>query len=97
MHITKQLVEHLAKLSLVELSPEEISKYTQELDALMGYFEKLNKLDTSHIDPTFHVELPTHVFREDEVKSSFPREELLPMFPAEEDGAIKVPKIIEAS
>lgn len=97
MHITKQLVEHLAKLSLLELTPEEIERYTQELDALMGYFEKLNKLDTSHSDPTFHVEPPANVFREDEVRESFKKEELLSVFPAQEDGAIKVPKIIEAS
>ncbi|MBI2646671.1 MAG: Asp-tRNA(Asn)/Glu-tRNA(Gln) amidotransferase subunit GatC [Deltaproteobacteria bacterium] len=97
MHITKQLVEHLAKLSLLELSPEEVERYTQELDSLMGYFEKLNRLDTAHIDPTFHVEPPTNVFREDEVRESFKREDLLPVFPAQEDGAIKVPKIIEAS
>ena len=97
VHITKQLVEHLAKLSLLELSSEEIERYTQELDSLMGYFEKLNRLETSHIDPTFHVESPIPVFREDEVRPSFKREELLPVFPAQEEGAIKVPKIIEVS
>ena len=97
MHITKQWVENLAKLSLLELSSEEVERYTQELNSLMGYFEKLNKLNTTHIDPTFSVEPPITVFREDEVKESFKKEELVSLFPAQEDGAIKVPKIIEAS
>ncbi len=87
----------MAKLSLLELSPEEVERYTKELDSLMDYFEKLNRLDTSHIDPTFSVEPPVTVFREDEVKESFKKEELISVFPAHEDGAIKVPKIIEAS
>ena|SRR3989338_5373278 len=95
MHITKELVEHLAKLSLLELSHEEVERYTRELDSLMGYFEKLNKLKTSHMDPTFYVEPPVPVFREDEVKESFKKEELVSIFPFQEDGAIKVPKIID--
>lgn len=95
MHITKELIEHLAKLSLLELKPEEIQKYTQELDEILQYVEKLKQLDTKDVLPTYHAVPPADVFREDEVKKSFNVEEFLAVTPSHEDRTIKVPKIIE--
>jgi len=95
MHITKELVEHLAKLALLELTEEEVTRYTRELDSLIGYFEKLNELNTTHIEPTYQVVPEAIVFREDSVQESFKREEWLKVVPQQEEGAIKVPKIID--
>lgn len=95
MHITKELVEHLAKLALLELKPEEIDKYTKDLDSIIQYVEKLNKLNTKDVFPAYHAVPPTDVFREDEVKQSFQVEEFLAVTPSHEDRTIKVPKIID--
>jgi len=95
MHISKEIVEHLARLSLLELTPEEIQKYTKEFNSLIEYFEKLSELDTSNVEPTYHVIASVNVLREDLVYETFQVSDLIQNAPAHEDGTIKVPKIIE--
>lgn len=96
MHITRELVEHLTKLALLELKPEEVDRYVKELDAILQYVEKLNKLDTSKISPTYQVIPNEDVFRKDEVRKPWDIDEFLDVVPAHEDRTIKVPKIIDA-
>jgi aspartyl-tRNA(Asn)/glutamyl-tRNA(Gln) amidotransferase subunit C len=57
--------------------------------------EQLNRLDTTGVEPTSHAIPMDNVFREDEVKLSFPREEVLGISPDQENGHFKVPRIIE--
>lgn len=97
MHFSKEQIEHLSKLCLIELLPDEIERYTQELNAIIEYIEKLNKLDTSQVEPTYHVMPKGNVLREDKVIPSFSPQDLLNVVPAHEEGAIKVPKIIEGA
>ena len=95
MHFSKEQVDHLAKLCLLELTPAEIERYTRELNSIIEYVEKLNKLDTSQVEPTYYVVPKINVLREDRVTASFKQQDLLSVVPSHEDGAIKVPKIIE--
>ncbi|HEX3015078.1 MAG TPA: Asp-tRNA(Asn)/Glu-tRNA(Gln) amidotransferase subunit GatC [Desulfobacteria bacterium] len=94
MKITKEQVEHVAMLARLELSEDEKELYTGQLDAILAYAAKLEKLDTTDIPPTAHV-LPLHnVFREDTVKQSISREAALDNAPDAEDGFFKVPRIV---
>lgn len=95
MHITKELIHHLAKLALLELTSEEEKRYASELDSLIGYFEKLQEVDTSHVQPTYHVVPLRNVLRPDEAKKTFGITDLMSVVPLHEEGAIKVPKIID--
>ena len=52
-------------------------------------------MDTSYVKATEHVIPLKNVFREDEVESSFNREEMLKNAPEKEGGCFKVPKILE--
>jgi aspartyl-tRNA(Asn)/glutamyl-tRNA(Gln) amidotransferase subunit C len=77
------------------LSEEERVTFGNQLEQILTYMEQLNRLDTTGVEPTSHA-IPIHnVFREDEVKPSFPQEEVLGIAPDDEDGHFKVPRIIE--
>lgn len=53
--ITKQQVEHIAKLARIQLKEKEIGKFRKELSSILDYFDLLKKADTSKTEPTFHI------------------------------------------
>lgn len=95
MGITVQDVEHVANLARLNLSAEEKERYAGQLDAILKYADKLNELDTTDIEPTSHVLPLANVMREDEVRPSWPIEQVLANAPDEEDGHFKVPAVLE--
>lgn len=96
MTITQQTVEHVAKLARLELTPEEIEHYTQDLGKILALVEQLNEVDLSQVDVALSLNEPT-VFRADQGYREFSREELLKNAPSEEDGFFRVPKILSDS
>lgn len=95
MNITKQEVEHVAKLARLELSELEKEKLTDQLSNILTYVEKLNELDTTGVEPTSHVLAITNVMRDDVPGVSLSQEQALSNAPEKAAGHFKVPKIIE--
>ena len=73
MKISKQEVDHVAKLARLELSEQEQEKLTDQLSNILTYVEKLNELDTTGVEPTAHVLDIKNVMREDAGAPSLPR------------------------
>lgn len=95
MKITTEMVDYISVLSRLKLPEEEKEKMTGELEQIIAYMDTLNALDTSGVEPVSHVFPVKNVLREDQVLTSFPREELLKNAPASDDGAFLVPKTVE--
>ncbi len=95
MKITKQEVEHVALLARLRLTEEEKELYLGQLDKILSYVEKLSELDTAGIEPTTHSFPISNPYREDVVKPSLPRDNVLQNAPQKEKGCFKVPRIIE--
>lgn len=95
MKITREEVAHVARLAMLEISEQEVVLYTEQLNAILEYADKLKELETENVVPMAHV-LPLHnVFREDEELPCLSREAALANAPAEEDGMFRVPRVIE--
>jgi aspartyl-tRNA(Asn)/glutamyl-tRNA(Gln) amidotransferase subunit C len=94
MKVEREEVEHVALLARLKLSPEEEELFTGQLNAILDYMEKLNELDTSAMEPTFHVVSHCNTMRQDEVKASLPQETSLANAPDKAQGCFRVPKII---
>jgi aspartyl-tRNA(Asn)/glutamyl-tRNA(Gln) amidotransferase subunit C len=95
MKITLQEVERVARLARLELSEPEKERMRAQLDSILSYIDKLNELDTSTVEATFHVLPLTNVFREDEVRPSLSQEESLANAPDRHDLFFRVPRILE--
>lgn len=95
MSITLKDVEHVANLARLALTDAEKAQFTDQLNAILKYAEKLNELDTDNVEPTTHVLPITNVLRDDERRESLPIEKVLLNAPDEEDGQIKVPAVLE--
>ncbi|MDH7478648.1 MAG: Asp-tRNA(Asn)/Glu-tRNA(Gln) amidotransferase subunit GatC [Syntrophomonadaceae bacterium] len=94
MIITRQQVEHVAWLARLELSEEEKELYTTQLNSILEYMRKLDRLETSGVEPMAHV-LPVHnVFRPDEVQPSIDQEDALENAPDRQGEFFRVPRIV---
>jgi len=93
--ITRDDVLHLAQLSNLQLSNDEIARLQQDLGNILGYVQQLDELDTTGVEPTYQVTDLENVWRDDVVKSHpADRERLLALAPDQEKNQIKVPKVL---
>ncbi len=76
MKITKDLIQHIAKLARIRLDDSQVRKFTQQMGDIVGFIEKLNSVDTAGIPETNQVDGMENVLREDKVEN-FPRMEEL--------------------
>lgn len=92
--ITKEQIEHLAKLAKLKLDEKEVSKLTADLTKILNYVEKINELELRDLEPMISI-LEKLELRNDEVV--YPRQvpEIINQFPERENNYLKVPKILE--
>ena len=95
MKIDKSQVEHVAQLARLHFEEEELKMFVNQLNTILDYFDKLQDLDTTAIEPTSHVVATHNALRDDEVKSFDANDLLLENAPSEENKCYKVPKVIE--
>lgn len=95
MAISKEEVEHVAKLARLMVSEEEKDVLTRQLSNILTYVGKLNELNTEGVEPLSHVIDIKNVFREDKTRESLSQDLALSNAPEKRDGFFRVPKIIE--
>lgn len=93
--IDKKEVEHVAMLARLRLNPEEVEIYTEQLNAILEYMDKLNELDTQGVETTSYVIFAKTPMKEDMMAAPIPKEQGLANAPDRELDFFKVPKIVE--
>ncbi len=96
MKLDRAMVEHIAELAKLQLTDDEIERYTGQLSDILAYFETLQALDTDDIPPTASVLPLRNVLRPDEVTPSLPREEALANAADIADGQFRVDAILDS-
>ncbi|MDL1957264.1 MAG: Asp-tRNA(Asn)/Glu-tRNA(Gln) amidotransferase subunit GatC [Candidatus Desulfofervidus auxilii] len=94
MKISKAEVEHVARLARLKFNEKELTMFTEQLNQILFYMEKLNELNTKNVEPTYHALALNNVFREDEVKSSLSTEKVLNNAPQADKDMFVVPRVI---
>ena len=95
MEIKREEIEHIANLSMLNLSDEDITRYTNDMKELVGFANKINELDTKNLEESAFALDATNVFRKDEVRESFDRELLLSNAPNSNGEAYSLPSMME--
>ena len=89
-----EMVRHIALLSRIELSEQEARAMGTQLGDILGYFDKLQELDTSGAEPMAHALEGRNVLGEDVPGESLSAEEALANAPQRDGDFFKVPKVI---
>lgn len=96
--ISVEQVRHIGFLGRLKLSDDEVNLFSEQLSSIVEYFEHLNELDTSAVEPTAHA-LPIHnVFRPDEVgltTQPLGPDGVLANAPQRDGNFFRVPKVLE--
>jgi len=93
--VSKEDVLHVAKLSQLDIAPEEVEMFREQLTQILDWQDKLNELDLTDMNPTAHVLEMNNVMREDETRPSLSVKEALKNAPDKEGSYFKVPRIME--
>jgi aspartyl-tRNA(Asn)/glutamyl-tRNA(Gln) amidotransferase subunit C len=92
--LTRDEVAHLAHLSRLAVTDEELDLFAGQLGAVLDAVAQVGKADVADVPPTTHAVPMTNVFREDVARPSLPRDAVRAGAPAAEDGRIRVPRIL---
>lgn len=98
--ITKQEVEHIAKLARIGLTEKEIEKFRRELSAILDYVKKLNELDLGGVEAASYLSQrkgKTREMREDWAEKEDLKRvaQMIKAAPDKEKGYIRVKTVFE--
>jgi aspartyl-tRNA(Asn)/glutamyl-tRNA(Gln) amidotransferase subunit C len=92
--LSRQEVAHLARLSRLAVSDEELDLFAGQLDVVLRAVARVGEVAGEDVPPTTHAVPMTNVVRPDVARPSLPRDVVLAQAPAAEDGRIRVPRIL---
>src|SRR5579862_1402133 len=92
--LTRDDAAYVARLARLALSEEELDTYAVQLADVLEHAAEVAALDTSGVGPTAHPIPLRNVLRDDEVRASLDRDEVLAQAPSAEDGRFRVPRIL---
>ncbi len=94
MSITREEVAHLASLSRLALSDDELDRFAGQLDVIITAVARVQEVAADAVPPTTHAVPVTNVFRDDTVVPPLGAETVLSQAPAAEQGRFRVPRIL---
>jgi aspartyl-tRNA(Asn)/glutamyl-tRNA(Gln) amidotransferase subunit C len=95
MALTREEVDHIAKLARLELSAEQKEHYRGQLSAILDYIARLRQLETRDVPPTAGGGLTQMALRADQPGASLTPEQLLKNAAEAEDDQFKIPPVFE--
>jgi aspartyl-tRNA(Asn)/glutamyl-tRNA(Gln) amidotransferase subunit C len=95
MKLTRAEVQRVALLARLRLTNNEEAEFTEQLDRILEYMDKLNQLDSANVEPFSHASVAANAFREDKVTNQPNADALLANAPDRDATFFKVPKILE--
>lgn len=92
--ITPDLVRHLGVLARIQLSDDEVTQLTGQLDAIVDNIAKVAEVATPDVVATSHPIAMSNVFRPDEVGQTLTLEQVLQNAPDAADDRFRVTAIL---
>ena len=90
-------VAHVARLARLDLSEDDLQRFTDQLGAVLEHARDVEALETAGVPPTAHPLPLRNVLRPDLVVPSLDRDEVLSQAPEAEAGQFRVPRILSES
>jgi len=92
--IDEKVVRHVAKLSRIALTDEQVATFAAQLGEILRYVDKLNELDTDAVEPMAHAMDFHNVLGADALGEGLTPAEALANAPRRDGDLFRVPKVI---
>lgn len=93
--ISESEVRHIAHLSRLNPTDDEVKLFTDQLSAILEYVDQLSEVETKDVPPTAHALPVRNVFREDVPGRCLTPDEALSNAPARDGNFFAVPKVLD--
>jgi aspartyl-tRNA(Asn)/glutamyl-tRNA(Gln) amidotransferase subunit C len=93
--ISRADVAHLARLSRLALTDEELDQMAGQLEVIINAVARVSEIADADVPPTSHSVPLTNVFRADELQPCLTPAEALSGAPAAEEQRFRVPRILD--
>jgi aspartyl-tRNA(Asn)/glutamyl-tRNA(Gln) amidotransferase subunit C len=93
--ISRDEVAHLARLSRLAVTEEELDMFAGQLDVILAAVARVGEVAAADIPPTSHAVPLTNVMRDDVTVPCLAREDALAGAPDAEAGRFRVPRILD--
>jgi len=87
-------VTHVARLARLELTADELERYTGQLASMLEHFSDIDALELDSVEPMTQPYALVNVLRPDVEGRCLDRDEVLAAAPAVEDGRFRVSPIL---
>lgn len=94
MNISKKELLHIAKLSKLKIEDSKIDAYLKNLEDVLDFANKLNKVNTDGLNETIGSNENFNVFRKDDVNMFTDNHLLLETSVEIEKNMYKIPKVV---
>ncbi len=94
MSITRDEVAHLAKLSRLALTEDELDHFAGQLDVIIGAVARVQEVAAAGIPPTTHAANLENVYRDDVIAPPLDADLVLSQAPAAQAARFRVPRIL---
>ena len=95
MTINKEVVKKISKLSRIASNDEFETSMIKDLNSILKFVDQLNELDIKNVEPLSSVIEQKLFQREDIVKKTNEKEDILKNSPIKNENYFVVPKVIE--
>lgn len=92
--IDKKTIEHMARLSKLKLSEEQLSEYSEQIARTLSYFEQISQIPTEQVEPLVTPVEIEFTAREDVVVKELTSEEIVANAPLKSGHLFKVPPVV---
>ncbi len=92
--ISREEVAHLAKLSRLALSDEELGQFATQIDEIIASVSAVGKVEAEGVVPMSHPHSVNAPMREDVIVRTLTAEQALDQAPAVQDDRFQVPQIL---
>jgi aspartyl/glutamyl-tRNA(Asn/Gln) amidotransferase C subunit len=93
--ITAAVVQHVARLADLDLSPTEVTAMAQHLAAILKHVQQLHEVDTTGVEPASSICLEHLPFRDDALTPGLSQTAALAGSARSDGGGFAVPTFVE--
>ena len=93
--ITKEDVIKVANISKLKFTEDELQEFTLKFDQVIGFFEKIEKIDTKGVEPTYTINDDEGIMKENGESQTLTKDEVLQNAHHTQYGYFKILKVVE--
>jgi len=87
-------IDYVANLARIDLTERERELFSAQLKDVLGYFERLGKVDVAGVEPSAHAFDVVNVWGEDEPGPVFTPEEMLKIANKHNGEQVLMPRVV---